>query len=67
VKALFAVISLLLTANLGAADALPSWNEGPAKASIVAFVKTVTDKKSKEYVAPAQRIATFDNDGTLWA
>jgi phosphoglycolate phosphatase-like HAD superfamily hydrolase len=67
VKALFAVISLLLAANLGAADALPSWNEGPAKASIVAFVGAVTDKKSKQYVAPRERIAVFDNDGTLWA
>jgi phosphoglycolate phosphatase-like HAD superfamily hydrolase len=67
VKALLAIISLLFAANLGAADALPSWNEGPAKANIVAFVRTVTDKKSKEYVAPRERIAVFDNDGTLWA
>jgi phosphoglycolate phosphatase-like HAD superfamily hydrolase len=66
-KALLAIISLLFAANLGAADALPSWNEGPAKANIVAFVRTVTDKKSKEYVAPRERIAVFDNDGTLWA
>ncbi len=49
------------------ADPLPSWNEGPAKASIVAFVKVVTDAASPDYVAPAQRIATFDNDGTLWS
>ena len=66
-RSAFALVCLLLATNLGAADALPSWNEGPAKASIVAFVQTVTDKKSKEYVAPARRIATFDNDGTLWA
>jgi phosphoglycolate phosphatase-like HAD superfamily hydrolase len=51
----------------GEADPLPSWNEGPAKASIVAFVKTVTDTASPNYVAPAERIATFDNDGTLWS
>jgi phosphoserine phosphatase len=49
------------------AQALPSWNEGDAKARIEAFVRAVTDEKSKEYVPPAQRIATFDNDGTLWA
>ena len=49
-----------------AADPLPSWNEGPAKLSILEFVAAVTDKNSKDYVAPAERIATFDNDGTLW-
>ncbi len=51
----------------GYADPLPSWNEGPAKASIIAFVKAVTDPASPDHVAPAQRIATFDNDGTLWS
>jgi len=40
---------------------------GPAKARIVGFVKAVTDKRSKQYVAPADRIAVFDNDGTLWS
>ncbi len=50
-----------------AADPLPSWNEGPNKQRIVEFVKTVTTEGSKDYVAPAERIATFDNDGTLWA
>jgi phosphoserine phosphatase len=48
------------------ADPLPSWNEGPAKQAIVEFVRTVTDKSSPQYVPPEQRIATFDNDGTLW-
>jgi phosphoglycolate phosphatase-like HAD superfamily hydrolase len=50
-----------------AQDPLPSWNEGPAKARIVAFVKAVTDRNGKDYVPPADRIATFDNDGTLWS
>jgi phosphoglycolate phosphatase-like HAD superfamily hydrolase len=50
-----------------AADALPSWNDGPAKQAIVKFVKEVTDKSGKSYVPPAERIATFDNDGTLWS
>lgn len=50
-----------------AADPLPSWNEGRAKASIVEFVETVTAEDSPDYVPPAERIATFDNDGTLWA
>lgn len=49
------------------ADPLPSWNDGPAKARIVAFVKAVTDPAGKSHVPPAERIAVFDNDGTLWA
>jgi phosphoserine phosphatase len=49
-----------------AADPLASWNEGPARKAILEFVAAVTDKNGKDYVAPAERIATFDNDGTLW-
>jgi len=49
------------------ADPLPSWNDGPAKQSIVTFVTRVTTAGSADFVAPAERIATFDNDGTLWA
>ena len=48
------------------ADPLPSWNEGPAKQAIVEFVRAVTDKSNPSYVAPEERMATFDNDGTLW-
>jgi phosphoglycolate phosphatase-like HAD superfamily hydrolase len=48
------------------ADPLPSWNEGPAKQAIQSLVRQVTDKYSPTYVAPADRIATFDQDGTLW-
>ncbi len=47
-------------------DPLSSWNEGPAKNSIIEFVDSVTDKSNPDYVLPAERIATFDNDGTLW-
>lgn len=47
-------------------DPLPSWNDGPAKAAILAFVRDTTDKSSSKYVEPADRIATFDQDGTLW-
>jgi len=54
-------------AAFGQADPLPSWQEGPAKARIVAFVKAVTDRSGKGHVPPAERIAVFDNDGTLWA
>ena len=49
-----------------AQDPLPSWNEGPAKQAIVSFVEKVTDKSNPAYVPPADRIATFDQDGTLW-
>jgi len=58
-----------LTLSIGpvwAADALPSWNEGPAKAAIIDFVTAVTDEAGRNYVPPPQRIVTFDNDGTLW-
>jgi phosphoglycolate phosphatase-like HAD superfamily hydrolase len=45
---------------------LPSWNDGPAKQAIVDFVKATTDSTSPSFVAPEERIATFDQDGTLW-
>ena len=48
-------------------DHLSSWNDGPARKAIVEFVRTTTDKASPSYVPPGERIATFDNDGTLWA
>jgi hypothetical protein len=47
-------------------DPLPSWNEGAAKQSIVDFVKRVTTPGSKDFVPVPERIAVFDNDGTLW-
>jgi phosphoglycolate phosphatase-like HAD superfamily hydrolase len=47
-------------------DTLDSWNEGPAKSAIVEFVKATTDKSSPKFVPPENRIATFDQDGTLW-
>ena len=48
------------------ADPLASWNDGPAKKAIVEFVQTVTDPSNPGYVSELDRIATFDNDGTLW-
>jgi phosphoserine phosphatase len=48
-------------------DPLPSWNAGTAKARIVAFVQAVNEPGGKDFVAPADRIAVFDNDGTLWS
>jgi len=47
-------------------DPLPSWNDAPTKQAIVAFVKETTDQASPKFVPPAERIATFDQDGTLW-
>jgi len=58
---------LLLFTNVAfAADPLPSWNDGPAKKSILAFVARVTTAGSPDFVPVPERIATFDNDGTLW-
>ncbi|MEL7139075.1 MAG: HAD family hydrolase, partial [Pseudomonadota bacterium] len=57
----------LLFAGTAGADPLPSWNEGEAKARILGFVGSVSDPGSDDYVTPADRIAVFDNDGTLWA
>ena len=47
-------------------DPLPSWNDGPAKKAIVEFVQTTTTNGSTKFVPPAERVATFDQDGTLW-
>jgi phosphoserine phosphatase len=59
--------SLFGTVAHAQADPLPSWNDGPSKARIVAFVQAVTQPGGKDFVAPAERIAVFDNDGTLWS
>src|SRR5262245_12063581 len=61
---LFCISSDALSFNLK--DPLPSWNAGSIKTSIIEFVKTVTDETSPYYVTPENRIATIDNDGTLW-
>ena len=63
------ILSLLLLAGLGVAraDVLPSWNEGATRAAIVDFVARVTAEGGPDYVPPAERIAVFDNDGTLWS
>jgi hypothetical protein len=48
------------------AEPLPSWTDGAAKSAILDFVARVTREGGKDFVLPAERIATFDNDGTLW-
>src|SRR5271156_6593298 len=45
---------------------LPSWNKGPARGAIISFVRDTTEKTSSKYVEPKDRVATFDQDGTLW-
>jgi hypothetical protein len=54
-------------ARVPAADPLPSWNDGAAKTAILEFVSGVATKGSPRFMPPAERIAVFDNDGTLWA
>jgi phosphoglycolate phosphatase-like HAD superfamily hydrolase len=54
-------------AQTATSDPLPSWNDTATKRAIVTFVERVTKKDSPEFVPEAERIATFDNDGTLWA
>jgi len=60
--------NLLLAEDSGTSQTtpLPSWNEGPAKLAILDFVERVTTTGSRDFVPPEDRIATFDNDGTLW-
>jgi phosphoglycolate phosphatase-like HAD superfamily hydrolase len=63
-------LTLLLLAVVAGAqpvDPLPSWNDGPAKKAIMEFVARVTTQSGPEFVPVAERIATFDNDGTLWS
>ena len=64
--ALIGLCGAALPAKAQGSDPLPSWNESPIKASILDFVARVTTEGSPDYVAPQDRIATFDNDGTLW-
>jgi hypothetical protein len=59
-------ILLLQTSVAFAADPLPSWNDGASKQTIIDFVEKITNESSPDFVPVAERIATFDNDGTLW-
>lgn len=64
--ALIGALALVTTAAQ-AGDSLPSWNDGATKQAIIAFVGKVTKEGSPNFVPVAERVATFDNDGTLWA
>lgn len=67
------LLSALLLAGIQAADAgvadspLPSWNEGPTRQALLDFVRRVSEPGGADFVPPDERIAVFDNDGTLWA
>ena len=61
-----AFLFIFFLTNIAHADPLPSWNNTPNKKNIIEFVQTITDKTNKNYVPRENRIATFDNDGTLW-
>ncbi|MDQ0321518.1 hypothetical protein QO002_003656 [Pararhizobium capsulatum DSM 1112] len=66
--AAIAAAAMLVLAPLSVrADDLPSWNDGAAKQGIVDFVSAVTTAGGTDYVAPDERVAVFDNDGTLWS
>lgn len=61
------VVVVLACGSAAWGQPLPSWKDGPVKARILAFVRAVADQTGKDFVPPAERIAVFDNDGTLWA
>ena len=63
----FLLVSAGMVPQAVAADPLASWQDGAARERIVAFVEAVTDPLGKHYVPPAERVAVFDNDGTLWS
>jgi phosphoserine phosphatase len=64
--AIFLRDGIALASSEVQSDPLPSWNNTPSKQMILDFVRDTTDKSSSKYVQPADRIATFDQDGTLW-
>jgi len=66
-RSFFVVALLIVAPTLSLADPLPSWNDTETKAAIVEFVQATTTPGSDRYIDPTARIATFDNDGNLWA
>ena len=65
--ALTAALLILAAPVWGQTESLPSWNEGAAKAAILAFVDATTDPEASTFVPVPERVAVFDNDGTLWS
>jgi phosphoglycolate phosphatase-like HAD superfamily hydrolase len=67
IPVLLACTAALASLTSQADDSLPSWNDGASKRAITGFVAATTTPSDSRYVPPAERIAVFDNDGTLWA
>ena len=65
-RKIFLAVALCIAAFLAHADPLPSWNDSASKHAIVDFVGATTTPTSPRFIPPAERIAVFDNDGTLW-
>ena len=66
-KAFIGLTLVVALAGIAAADdPLPSWNDCAAKKAVIDFVARVTKEGGPDYVSPEERIAAFDNDGTLW-
>ena len=66
----FFALTLMILSSVTASqpqDPLPSWNDGPNKQAIIEFVTKTTDQNQASFIPPTRRIATFDNDGTLWS
>lgn len=63
---ILSLIYMAMAVDLNSGDPLPAWNEGKTKAAILNFVANSTNQSHPDYVEPEERIATFDNDGTLW-
>ena len=61
-----ACLVVFMATNAQGADPLASWNDGPTKQAIIEFVKATTTQGSPQFVPPEERVATFDQDGTLW-
>ena len=67
IGALLASVAFYVVLTRSTIDPLPSWQDGSAKQHIVEYVRRVTAKGGRDYVPPEHRVATFDNDGTLWS
>jgi phosphoserine phosphatase len=66
-KKLIAGLLFFVAVNAFAQGLLPSWNEGPSKQALISFIEKTTTQGSGDYIPVAERIAVFDNDGTLWS
>jgi hypothetical protein len=66
-KLLLLSLLFIFSGNSLAQDPLPAWNDGPSKKAIIRFVNETTQAGSKQFIPLEERVAVFDNDGTLWS